>query len=379
MMQIPPDQNLIQLSITQKKILQWVHEELIKSQGHQPGIYQDLVKTIQRCPSTISSAIRKLEHKGIVHLEYSYGGLVRHVWLSEKGHNAFHIFSKTKPCSLIVNDDRCYRNIPPKKKPDGRSLRKKPRENLICPQCKREFHIIAGNPKNQKYCSLKCAYQDIKERTSNGSLSITCPNCEKKKSVPKRNVDRGRGAFCNKSCFLEYNKKLRETEKITRVCNICEKVFKVNLGAFAGSHVWKYCSLECRYKAQAIAARKKDGQRYKNPHGYIEVFCYDHPSHKEKKAKPITRRVMEHRLVMEEMLNRYLEPWEFVHHKNGIPDDNRPENLELWGKKHPIGLRVSDIYGKNSQRLALENIQLKLRISQLEQILSKYEEAAAKH
>lgn len=36
-----------------------------------------------------------------------------------------------------------------------------------------------------------------------------------------------------------------------------------------------------------------------------------------------------HRKVMQELLERKLQPYEHVHHRNGIRYDNRPENLEV--------------------------------------------------
>lgn len=52
---------------------------------------------------------------------------------------------------------------------------------------------------------------------------------------------------------------------------------------------------------------------------------------------------LQHRVVMESAIGRALHPDETVHHINGVKDDNRLENLELWASHHPPGQRVEDL------------------------------------
>ena len=74
------------------------------------------------------------------------------------------------------------------------------------------------------------------------------------------------------------------------------------------------------------------GGRRKDGNGYIRIYQPLHP-HALNEGY-----VLEHRLVMEKKLGRYLIKDELVHHINGIKDDNCIENLTIENKKtHPTG------------------------------------------
>jgi hypothetical protein len=71
--------------------------------------------------------------------------------------------------------------------------------------------------------------------------------------------------------------------------------------------------------------------------GYVMLQAPEHP-----RAPSGNGYVFEHILVMEQLLGRYLCRDETVHHRNGVRDDNRPENLELWVRPQPAGIRAAD-------------------------------------
>lgn len=77
------------------------------------------------------------------------------------------------------------------------------------------------------------------------------------------------------------------------------------------------------------------GGRVMGPDGRAMVYAPDYPG-----PKVAGIYVLEYRLVMEQVLGRLLEPHEIVHHVNGNPHDNRPENLEVMTQAEHARLHV---------------------------------------
>jgi predicted RNA-binding Zn-ribbon protein involved in translation (DUF1610 family) len=95
-----------------------------------------------------------------------------------------------------------------------------------------------------------------------------------------------------------------------------------------------YCAKHASYQERSW---KWKGGRQRDPKGYVIVTG--------KQGHPNARKggqLAEHTLVMSEALGRPLLPNERVHHRNGVRDDNRIENLELWTTSQPSGQRVED-------------------------------------
>lgn len=103
-----------------------------------------------------------------------------------------------------------------------------------------------------------------------------------------------------------------------------------------GQNLLRGHSKSCGCSRRGAGGGNYKGGRISDGRGYIRLL---YPEHSNAGSDGY---VLEHRKVMSEILGRALANNENVHHINGVRDDNRPENLELWAEDQPSGQRVQD-------------------------------------
>ena len=181
----------------------------------------------------------------------------------------------------------------------------------VCENCGQSFKRKSGT--KGRFCSAHCWYEYKKAHPK----TKLCPICGKQY--------RSTAETCSKNCGYVLR---RSKTKRRANCEVCGKPLPPNVKPRV-----RFCSRHC-----AMVARNKhgghtipEGGKYIDGTGYVRI--------KTKQGW-----LQEHRLIMEQILGRPLEPTERVHHKNSIRNDNRPENLELWSvnKKDPPGKRIID-------------------------------------
>lgn len=152
------------------------------------------------------------------------------------------------------------------------------------------------------------------------------------------------GLTFNKEIGMWYDSKYsanRVKYKYKEFCEHCKEPYLIrhNKGGRFCSHSCKALGLDTI--AKLTHKRGKDSPNWKGGKniikGYIRVYAPEHPYATK------SRYVMEHKLIMEKHLGRYLKPYEIIHHKNGVKTDNRIENLELCIKRQPPSQRCEDM------------------------------------
>lgn len=106
------------------------------------------------------------------------------------------------------------------------------------------------------------------------------------------------------------------------------------------AHKGKKLSKETREKMAQSKRINGSGHTKKRKDGYIAVYYPMHPKSNKDGY------IMQHHLVMEKHIGRYIKDDEVVHHINGIKDDNRIENLKLMTFREHAGLHMKERWKK---------------------------------
>lgn len=147
---------------------------------------------------------------------------------------------------------------------------------------------------------------------------------------------------CSGRCKSELDTSL--FAKGQNICRECRRKYTIN--NYSAGKLCKTCGAAVSNNSQRLTCRachaknRRDTateRRYINAQGYAVLTShYDHPN------STYRGEVLEHVMIMSKVLGRGLVKGENVHHINGVRDDNRPENLEVWSRSQPSGQRIPD-------------------------------------
>lgn len=165
------------------------------------------------------------------------------------------------------------------------------------------------------------------EKTVRKIISKTCVTCL------KQYLGTSRQKYCCRECYISHPVQQQKNRLNSR------KNYRENgerLRAYHREWHRKRLRKEKGLPLDTPRMTNLPGEGYVSKKGYKYFGIKGHPLANKH------GRVAEHILVMYEHLGRLLHKGESVHHKNGIRDDNRIENLELWSRSQPSGQRVED-------------------------------------
>lgn len=152
--------------------------------------------------------------------------------------------------------------------------------------------------------------------------------------------------YCNcKSCNL--NKWVRNEYILNFTCRNCKSRETIySKGMNEAKHLDICKCHRCKITNGCLKGKNNPmwkGGKKTTSFGYVYVYLEDKSEFISMCANGVgTNYVAEHRLIMAKHLNRPLTKKETVHHKNGIRNDNRIDNLEIWSSNHQSGQRLED-------------------------------------